>query len=221
MRNILILVFNDLAIAFKNKTFFLILFIPLFIFVTLNLIDRPNAEADKIKIGLVQDYAYAPEITGSIKAAGKLMEVTWVQNEADGVRLLKEHKIDGILTGDKKVPGSLALLVLKKEYLHKTEEFYAKHGGKTLIMARFVPIVRTFAPFVAGMGKMAYARFIAFCVSGAILWVTSISLLGFALGKNEWVKTHFELVVFGIIAISLLPILFGFLKSKFAKKPAA
>lgn len=118
MRNILILVFNDLAIAFKNKTFFLILFIPLFIFVTLNLIDRPNAEADKIKIGLVQGYAYAPEITGSIKAAGKLMEVTWVQNEADGVRLLKEHKIDGILTGDKKVPGRLALLVLKKESLH-------------------------------------------------------------------------------------------------------
>lgn len=118
MRNILVLVFNDLAIAFKNKTFFLILFIPLFIFVSLNLIDGPNAEADKIKIGLVQDYAYAPEIAGSIKAADKLMEVTWVQNEADGVRLLKEHKIDGILTGDEKVPGSFALLVLKKESLH-------------------------------------------------------------------------------------------------------
>lgn len=118
MRNILVLVFNDLAIAFKNKTFFLILFIPLFIFVSLNLIDGPNAKADKIKIGLVQDYAYAPEITGSIKAADKLMQVTWVQNEADGVRLLKEHKIDGILTGDEKVSGSLALLVLKKESLH-------------------------------------------------------------------------------------------------------
>ncbi len=118
MRNILILVFNDLAIAFKNKTFFLILFIPLFIFVSLNLIDGPNSEAQKIKIGLVQDYAYAAEITGSIKVADKLMEVTWVQNEADGVRLLKERKIDGVLTGDEKVPGSLALLVLKKESLH-------------------------------------------------------------------------------------------------------
>lgn len=109
--------------------------------------------------------------------------------------------------------------LLKKSYLHKTEEFYAKHGGKTLIMARFVPIVRTFAPFVAGMGKMAYSRFIAFCVSGAILWVTSISILGFALGKNPWVKEHFELVVFAIIGISLVPILIGFLKAKFAKKP--
>lgn len=118
MRNILVLVFNDLAIAFKNKTFFLTLFFPLFIFVSLNLIDGSSTEERKIKIGLVQDYAYSPDITGSIKAAGKLMEVTWVQNEADGVRLLKEHKIDGILTGDEKVPGSLALLVLKKESLH-------------------------------------------------------------------------------------------------------
>lgn len=118
MRNILILVFNDLAIAFKNKTFFLILFIPLFVFVSLNLVDRSNTEASKVKIGLVQDYAYTPEFTGSVKAAQKLIEVTWVKNEEEGVRLLKEHKIDGVLAENKKVPGSLALLVLKKESLH-------------------------------------------------------------------------------------------------------
>lgn len=118
MRNILVLLFNDLAITFKNKTFLLILFIPLFIFVSLNLIDGPNPEADRIKIGLVQNYDYAPEITSSISAAGQLMEVTWVQNESDGARLLKEHQIDGVLTGNEKVPSRLALLVLKKESLH-------------------------------------------------------------------------------------------------------
>ena len=117
MRNILILLVNDLAIAFKNKTFFLILFIPLFIFVSLSLIDRSDTKANKIKIALVQNYAYSPEITNSAKTS-TLIPVTWVQNEAEGVRLLKERKIDGMLTGDKETPGSLALLVLKKESLH-------------------------------------------------------------------------------------------------------
>jgi ABC-2 type transport system permease protein len=118
MRNILVLVFNDLAIALKNKTFFLILFIPLFIFVSLNLIDAPSAAAEKIRIGLIQGYAYPTEIAASIKAAEKLIDVTWLQNDADGIRLLKEHKIDGVVNGDEKVHGSLALLVLKKESLH-------------------------------------------------------------------------------------------------------
>jgi ABC-2 type transport system permease protein len=118
MRNILLLAFNDLAIAFKNKTVLLILFIPLFVFVSLNLVDKPNAESAKIKIGLIQDYSYATEITGSIKAAENLIEVTWVQNEEQGLKLLKEHKIDGVLTGNDKNPGSLTLLVVKKESLH-------------------------------------------------------------------------------------------------------
>jgi ABC-2 type transport system permease protein len=118
MRNILILVFNDLAIAFRNKTFFLILFIPLFVFVSLNLIDRTSADSSKVNIGMIQGYAYAPAVTDSVKTSQKLIAVTWVKSEAEGVRLLKAHKIDGVLTGNKKVPGSLALLVLKKESLH-------------------------------------------------------------------------------------------------------
>lgn len=118
MKNILILVFNDLAIAFKNKTFFLILFIPLFVFVSLNLVDRVNSDSSKVKIGLIQQYTYAPEITRSVNAAEKLIEVTWVQDEKEGVLLLKEHKIDGILTRNEKAPGSLALLVLKKDSFH-------------------------------------------------------------------------------------------------------
>jgi ABC-2 type transport system permease protein len=118
MRNILVLAFNDLGIALKNKTFFLILFIPLFVFVSLNLVDRADSDSSKVKIGLIQHYAYAPEITRSVNAAEKLVEVTWVQDEKEGVHLLKEHKLDGILTRNEKAPGSLALLVLKKDSLH-------------------------------------------------------------------------------------------------------
>ncbi len=118
MRNILVLVFNDLAIAFKNKTFFLILFIPLFVFVSLSLVDGISAEASKVKIGLIQHDTYAPEITRSISAAENLVEVTWVKNEKDGIRLLKEHQIDGILTSNEDATGSLVLLVLKKDSIH-------------------------------------------------------------------------------------------------------
>ena len=106
---------------------------------------------------------------------------------------------------------------LKREYLDRTHAFYEKHGGKALIIARFVPIIRTFAPFAAGIGSMTYRNFIGFCIAGAVLWVSSISLLGYALGSNEWVKTHFEIVVFGIIGFSLLPIVFQIVKSKMQK----
>jgi ABC-2 type transport system permease protein len=118
MRNILLLAFNDLAIAFRNKTFFLVLFIPLFVFVSLNLVDVNNADAGKVRIGLIQDFSYTPEFTGSIKGAGRLVAVTWIRNEQEGIRLLKEHKIDGMLAGNEKAPGSLSLLVLKKDSLH-------------------------------------------------------------------------------------------------------
>lgn len=107
--------------------------------------------------------------------------------------------------------------LLKREYLDKTHAFYEKHGGKTLIMARFVPIVRTFAPFAAGLGTMGYRKFIGYCISGAILWVCSISIAGYLLGSNEWVMKNFEKVVLGIISISILPMIFQALKSKFAK----
>ncbi len=108
--------------------------------------------------------------------------------------------------------------LLKREYLEQTHAFFEKHGGKAIIMARFVPIIRTFAPFAAGIGTMSYRKFITFCILGAVLWVVSITTLGYLLGRNEWIQKNFELVVFGIIAISLLPILFQFLKNKIAKK---
>jgi membrane-associated protein len=112
------------------------------------------------------------------------------------------------------------ILFLKKEYITQTEEFYEKHGGKAVILARFMPIIRTIAPFVAGAGSMKYTKYITNCVVGAILWVTSITLLGYFLGANEFVKANFEKVVLGIVFISILPMIIGVVKMKFQKKEA-
>ncbi len=106
---------------------------------------------------------------------------------------------------------------LKRSYIDKTQDFYEKYGGRTLIIARFVPIVRTFAPFVAGVGNMTYRRFIGYCMAGGILWVTGLTLAGYFFGQIPIVKNNFEIVVFGIIGISVLPILFEVLRTKFGK----
>ncbi|WP_254562397.1 DedA family protein [Dyadobacter diqingensis] len=113
------------------------------------------------------------------------------------------------------------ILFLKREYLEKTEAFYEKHGGSTVIMARFIPIVRTVAPFVAGAGSMNYSKYIGYCVLGALLWVPSLTLLGYFFGNMEVVKKNFELVIFGIIGFSVLPMIYQFLKSKMAKTNVA
>jgi membrane-associated protein len=110
------------------------------------------------------------------------------------------------------------IFTIKKEYIRKTEEFYEKHGTVAIIIARFVPIVRTFAPFVAGVGSMQYSRYITYCVIGAILWVSSLTLAGYFLGSNPWVQKNFEKVVFGIIIVSVLPVIFQVIKHRFAKK---
>jgi membrane-associated protein len=114
--------------------------------------------------------------------------------------------------------------LLNKKHLVRTQLFYEKYGNKTIIMARFVPIVRTFAPFVAGVGQMKFPRFITFSVVGAALWVGLLMPLGYFFAETETVKKHFELVIMAIIFISLLPMLIeigrGWLKSRGAA-PAA
>lgn len=110
------------------------------------------------------------------------------------------------------------LFTIRKDYLDRTHSFYEKYGAQTIIIARFVPIVRTFAPFVAGVGNMTYRKYITYCIAGAVLWVVSVSLAGFYFGGLDFVKHNFEKVVLGIIAISLLPIVYQFLKIRFAKK---
>ena len=106
------------------------------------------------------------------------------------------------------------ILFFKREYIEQTHEFYEKHGGKTVIMARFVPIVRTIAPFVAGAGTMTYSKYIVNCIAGALLWVCGITMLGYLFGNIPIIQKNFEIVVFGIIALSLLPIIIGYFKSR-------
>ena len=108
--------------------------------------------------------------------------------------------------------------ILKKEYLHETQRFYEKRGGQTIIIARFIPIIRTFAPFVAGVGEMKYMRFILFCLTGGIAWVTLLTLSGYYFGNLEFVKNNFELVIFAIIIISLVPAVIQFFNMKKANK---
>jgi membrane-associated protein len=103
---------------------------------------------------------------------------------------------------------------LKKEYLDRTHQFYEKYGGKTIIIARFVPIVRTFAPFVAGVGSMTYAKFASYNILGGILWVAVCVLAGYAFGNIPIVKQNFTLVILGIIFVSLLPGLIEFLRQR-------
>lgn len=102
---------------------------------------------------------------------------------------------------------------LKREYLDKTRGFYARHGGKTIILARFIPIVRTFAPFVAGVGEMHYGRFLAYNVIGGVVWVTLFVWAGYLFGNIPAVKERFSLVILAIIAVSVLPIAIEILKT--------
>lgn len=104
--------------------------------------------------------------------------------------------------------------IFKKEYLDKTHNFYEKYGGKTIILARFVPIIRTFAPFVAGMGSMSYKKFISYNISGGICWVALFSFGGFFFGGIPWVQDNFFIVAIVIIGISLVPAVIAYLKNK-------
>jgi membrane-associated protein len=104
--------------------------------------------------------------------------------------------------------------LLNKKHLERTQAFYEKHGGKTIIIARFMPIVRTFAPFVAGVGQMQYRRFFVFNVVGAAAWVGSLSALGYAFGNLPIVKKYFQLVVLGIIFLSILPGIIEYWRSR-------
>lgn len=110
---------------------------------------------------------------------------------------------------------------LKKEYLDRTHAFYEKHGGKTIFLARFVPIVRTFAPFVAGVGEMSYRHFAAYNVIGAVTWVGVFISAGYFFGEIPLVKNNFELVVLAIILVSVLPAVIEIIKARSAKSNPA
>lgn len=109
--------------------------------------------------------------------------------------------------------------LVKQEYIDNTHLFFEKYGTKAIIMARFVPIIRTFTPFVAGVGKMDYKKkFLPFDIAGGVLWITSMSLAGYFLGSRPFFQKHFEAVVIGIIILSIMPMVFAYLRHRFSKK---
>jgi membrane-associated protein len=119
----------------------------------------------------------------------------------------------GKFTGERIVSAKRSFI--RKEYLEKTRVFYEKHGGKTVVLARFMPILRTFAPFVAGLGAMIYARFLRFSIIGNVIWIGLFTIAGYLFGNITWVKENFSSVILAIIAISLLPMVIAFIREKF------
>jgi membrane-associated protein len=118
----------------------------------------------------------------------------------------------GHYIGPKAFTGKMRFL--KKEYLERTHRFYEKYGGKTIILARFVPIIRTFAPFVAGIGAMNYARFIVYNIVGGVAWVALFLFAGYSFAGQEWVKRDFHWVILAIIIISVMPMVIEYLRSR-------
>jgi membrane-associated protein len=118
----------------------------------------------------------------------------------------------GKAVGPRAFTGTIRFL--RHEHLVRTQEFYERHGGKTIFLARFVPIIRTFAPFVAGIGSMSYGRFLAYNVVGGATWVGACLLAGLAFGNIPVVKNNFSLVILAIVAVSLLPLAVEYLRNK-------
>ncbi len=125
----------------------------------------------------------------------------------------------GAYVGPRAFTGEIRFL--KKEYLERTQRFYEKHGGKTIVLARFLPILRTFAPFVAGIGTMNYSRFLFYNVFGALLWVNIFVWLGYFFGSIPVVQKHFSLVIVAIVLISASPLAYEIVKGWLEKRRAA
>ena len=110
--------------------------------------------------------------------------------------------------------------IFRRDYLQQTHDFYERHGGKTVTLARFLPILRTFAPFVAGIARMYYPRFLGFSVAGTILWVGGLVTLGYFFGNVPFIKTNLSLMIVVIIFVSLVPMIIGLVRSRMNRGPA-
>lgn len=146
--------------------------------------------------------------TGALDLKTSLVLLTTAAILGDTVNYWIGHRLAPKVFGNEKIP------FIKREYLEKTETFYRKYGGKTIIIARFVPIVRTFAPFMAGVGTMQYRTFLFYNVIGALLWIFSLTLAGYFFGNIPIVEKNFTMVVFAIIFISILPGIIEFIKAR-------
>lgn len=127
----------------------------------------------------------------------------------------------GRFVGPKVFRGGRETRFFKREYLDRTHEFYERYGWLTIIIARFVPIVRTFAPFVAGIGRMTFARYLCFSLLGAFLWVLVCVGAGYTLGRIPVVRDHFELAILGLLAVSVIPIIIKVVHHRLRKRKAA
>jgi membrane-associated protein len=154
-------------------------------------------------------------------AAGGQMDVLWLFLLLSAAAILGDtvNYWIGAYIGPRAFSGEIRFL--KKQYLDRTHQFYEKHGGKTIILARFIPIIRTFAPFVAGVGAMTYGKFILYNVVGGIVWVAIFLLFGFWFGSIDFVKEHFSLIVLAIIVISVLPLVYEFVRAWMHRTKAA
>jgi Uncharacterized membrane-associated protein len=149
--------------------------------------------------------------TGSIKTTPVFILLCIAAITGDTVNYSIGHFLRG------KVTARENIRFIKREYLDKTDAFFIKHGGKSIIIARFIPIIRTFAPFVAGVGKMPYHKFIIFNVIGGMLWVSVALFSGYFFGNIPIVKDNFGMVVLGIVAVSLIPVAISVIKSNVKK----
>lgn len=150
---------------------------------------------------------------GAISALGSLDP--WVLNLLLFIAVISGDNVNywiGRFIGPRAFTGHYRFL--RREHLERTHAFFERHGGSTVVLARFVPIVRTFTPFVAGVGAMSYPRFLAYSLAGGAFWVTAFLWAGFFFGNLPAVRENFSLVVLGIIVISVLPILIGILKER-------
>lgn len=116
------------------------------------------------------------------------------------------------LSGRLQAQGKIAFV--KREHLQRTETFFVRHGGKTIVLARFLPIIRTYAPFVAGAARMHWARFLSFSIGGAMSWISIFLSLGFLVGNQPFIRANFKFVVIGIILISIIPAMIEFIRSR-------
>jgi len=194
---------NEIIISYKSWTY-LILF--LIIFCETGLVFTPFLPGDSLLFA-----------AGAIAALGSLnpMLLFFLLAVAAILGDTANYWI-GEFIGEK-LFDSKKLKFLKREHLDKTHQFYEKHGGKTIIIARFVPIIRTFAPFVAGIGSMTYPKFLSYNIIGGILWVGLFTFGGYYFGNLPFVKSNFSIVIIAIIIISVLPGVFEFLRNRKVK----
>jgi membrane-associated protein len=151
---------------------------------------------------------------GALAATTDSMNIVWLYIILSAAAILGDTANYGIghAIGPRAFQGDIRFL--KKEYLDRTHQFYEKHGGKTIVLARFIPIIRTFAPFVAGVGSMTYTHFISYNIFGGLLWCALFAFGGYFFGNLPIIKNNFSIVIIAIIIISLLPAVIEYFQSR-------